>query len=258
MTNIVFFGHHKCASSWMSNIFYEIQSVTGWSIHYGIDPSKKINVIGEATAECVKNYSDFRGVHLVRDPRDVVISGYYSHLNTHPTGKRPDILAFRNKIKDRPTDQGIKMEMDFSSERLHEMEKWDYSNPNILELKFEQFTQKPNWTELFNFLGLKGAENHIEYVVKRTLNKLSNRGLSPFRFNNLKVPMDVLDKIPERMSFDKLTGGRKPGESDLKSHYRKGTPGDWHKHFSSNHKDYFKLKFPALLETLGYENDNNW
>lgn len=257
MTNLVFFGHHKCASTWMSNIFYEIQSVTGWTIKYGIDPSKKINVIGEATAEHAKTYTEFRGVHLIRDPRDVIVSGYYSHLNTHPTEKRPDILEFRNQIKDLPLNEGIKMEMDFSSERLLEMAKWDYSNPNILELRFEEFTQNPDWSEIFTFLNLT-SDQSSNYRLKKFANKLNNRKLFPSRFNELTVPRNILNDIPQKYSFKKMSGGREKGETSVNSHYRTGESGQWQKIFNREHRTYFKEKFPGLISKLGYDTDEDW
>lgn len=257
MTNLVFFGHHKCASTWMSNIFYEIQSVTGWTIHYGIDPSKKINVIGEATVEHAKAYADFRGIHLIRDPRDVIVSGYYSHLNTHPTEKRPDILEFRNQIKGLPLSEGIKMEMDFSSDRLLEIGKWDYSNPNIHELRFEEFTQNPNWNEVFSFLNLTSSKTS-SYHWKKLANKLSNKKLLPLRFDEMSVPTKVLNQIPAKFAFKKLSGGRETGETATNSHYRKGKAGQWREVFNEKHKMYFKEKFPRLLQTLEYETDEEW
>lgn len=241
----------------MSNIFYEIQSVTGWSIHYGIDPSKKINVIGEAKAAYIDEYHDFKGIHLIRDPRDVIVSGYYSHLKTHPTEKRPDILEFRNKIKDLPLDVGIQMEMDFSSERLRDMETWSYDNPSILELRFEEFTQKPNWNEVFSFLNLTSSKTS-SYHWKKLINKLNNKKLLPFRFEEINIPSEVLNQIPEKFAFKKLSGGRETGEIATNSHYRKGKAGQWREAFNEEHKVYFKEKFPQLLETLGYETDADW
>ena len=92
----------------------------------------------------------------------------------------------------------------------------------------------------------------------------------------LEVPMDVfgeevsqyieaaLDpaslKSPylERLSFKKLAGGRKKGEENIKSHYRKGVHGDWKNHLNDDHVAFFKEHYNELLIKLGYETDGDW
>jgi lipopolysaccharide transport system ATP-binding protein len=56
----------------------------------------------------------------------------------------------------------------------------------------------------------------------------------------------------------KNRAGRKPGEEDVTSHYRKGVSGDWQNHFTDNIKAAFKEKFGQILIDTGYEKDMNW
>lgn len=73
--------------------------------------------------------------------------------------------------------------------------------------------------------------------------------------------MDVspahLRSIVERNSFVSRAG-RKPGEEDVASHYRKGISGDWQNYFTPQIKDEFKRKFGQVLIDTGYEKDLNW
>ena len=259
--NLVFLGHHKCASTWMGKIFYGIQSATGWSIKYGLDPSQKINIIGNAKYKFLESYDSFIGVHLIRDPRDIIISGYHSHRKTHPTDKWPQLIKFRDKLTSVSFSEGLILEMDFIAHHLEDMMNWNYDDPNILELRFEDITTQPNWQEFFHFLGLSsrdGKHNTIKYNIKRALNKLYNRGLYPSQFQQMHLPQSVIDEIPIQNSFNKLSGGRKKGETNENSHYRKGLSGEWQSIFTEEHKLYFKSKFPGLLEKLNYESDANW
>jgi hypothetical protein len=59
-------------------------------------------------------------------------------------------------------------------------------------------------------------------------------------------------------SFEKNSGGRKPGVADPNSFYRKGIVGDWRNHFSSENIKLFKKIAGHTLISAGYEKDNRW
>ena len=58
--------------------------------------------------------------------------------------------------------------------------------------------------------------------------------------------------------FETKTAGRKEGEEDVTSHYRKGVAGDWRNHFTQAHVDEFKTRYGDLLVRLGYEQSADW
>lgn len=72
------------------------------------------------------------------------------------------------------------------------------------------------------------------------------------------IPESAITAVLERKSFARLAGGRKKGQEDVNSHYRKGTPGDWKNHFSPEHIRHFKDQFGDLLIKLGYESSPDW
>jgi hypothetical protein len=57
----------------------------------------------------------------------------------------------------------------------------------------------------------------------------------------------------DRFSFQRLAGGRRPGEEDPASHYRRGVAGDWRNHLTPRHLVAFRERFGDLPERLGYE-----
>lgn len=73
----------------------------------------------------------------------------------------------------------------------------------------------------------------------------------------IDIPASKLAEIVDSNSFTKRAG-RKRGEEDISSHYRKGVSGDWRNHFTDRVKDVFKQKFGQLLIDTGYEKDLNW
>ena len=37
----------------------------------------------------VEALQPLKGVHVIRDPRDIIVSGYFSHKHSHPVGHLP-------------------------------------------------------------------------------------------------------------------------------------------------------------------------
>lgn len=62
----------------------------------------------------------------------------------------------------------------------------------------------------------------------------------------------------DRCSFEKLSGGRKPGEADNSSFFRKGVAGDWRNYFTSDAVVAFKSIAGDFLVEAGYEPSDNW
>ncbi|MGB5967761.1 MAG: hypothetical protein WBG70_05460, partial [Spirulinaceae cyanobacterium] len=66
------------------------------------------------------------------------------------------------------------------------------------------------------------------------------------------LPEDTLLNLLQDYSFKKLSGGRKPGEENQLSHYRKGTPGDWRKYFKQETSSFFRSITGDLTKQLNY------
>ena len=216
----------------------------------------------------------FRGFHVVRDPRDVVVSGYFSHRNSHPTEDWPELVPHREKLQAVSKEEGLSLEMDFSREWLDHMRDWDYTRPDVLELKMEAVTVDPvaSFEAIYDFFGIL---DHAAYgAIRRAftglvmkLNVLNQRGrrftpfhlpLSPFRFSQRRLTPAWVAYVVQRKSFERLSGGRAKGQENVQSHYRKGQPGDWRNHFTPAHTARFAQEFGDLLITLGYEADASW
>lgn len=58
--------------------------------------------------------------------------------------------------------------------------------------------------------------------------------------------------------FERLSGGRKPGEADSGSFFRKGVAGDWRQHFTPEATARFKEVAGDFLIESGYERDGGW
>lgn len=88
--------------------------------------------------------------------------------------------------------------------------------------------------------------NDTKSVIKKILNYLE-----------LHYDGKILEDMIYKSSFEFITG-RKRGQMDKKSFYRKGVAGDWKNFFSYKDKEIFKKIAGDLLIKLGYEKDYKW
>jgi len=247
---LAYFGHHKCATVWIHNIMADVcrtlgrktanlnssnqfnSDLAGYMRDQGLDCLTYAN----ADRRYVKELDNFSAFHVVRDPRDLAVSSYFSHLYSHPTRNWPQLETHREALKSLPKAEGMIRDMEFIHRDVFQcMDNWDYNQKNILELKMEELTANPReqFINIFNFLG----------ILERKPHGFFKRGLTEKR----------LVKILDKNSFTRLSGGRKPGQEDQTHHFRKGTPGDWRNHFTPGVTAYFNEHYRALLIKLGYE-----
>ena len=302
---LFYFGHHRCGTTWMSNIIRQlcyriglqfvvinIPSTFDEYFRTGIRPGfryyipnycynvwkfmnrrvflkrkyAKFIAFINADFSRVNNFSDYKGFHIIRDPRDILVSAYYSHRFSHSTKGWKSLEKHRKELNKVSKDEGLFIEMEFETSKkvFKDMYNWDYSLPNVPEIKMEDLIQRPYQIipQIFEFLGIVSETKNLSkfYPFIVGINKINGitRGLFPFYFNLKTIPKEKLKDIIYKNRFSTKTGGRRPGEEDARHHYRKGASGDWVNHFNSDHMKYFKKNYNHLLLKLGYEKIHNW
>jgi hypothetical protein len=201
-----------------------------------------------------------KGIHIIRDPRDIIISGYQYHKRTKEGWcinkdfaidipiKFPQVprcrqhepeewkthyieslkgKSYQGNLRDKSVEDGIIFEMNnYGAWTIDTISKWDYCNPNVLEVKFENVIENFNHTitEIFNHLGFpQGAINNM-------VSTLSAHDIN-------------------RMSADEIRRNR---------HITSANTSRWKKHFTGRVKKEFKERFGRVLIKLGYERNNKW
>lgn len=110
---MAYFGHHKSGTRWIVKIIKSICSAT--QINYSNFHSPKIfngnlktaieqkqlNFFSYTNADInyVQNLGNFQGFHVIRDPRDIVVSAYFSHLYSHSTEEWPELVEQRKRLE---------------------------------------------------------------------------------------------------------------------------------------------------------------
>lgn len=235
LNNCVLVGtHHKTGTVWLKSIFNQIASKYALKFRYSVERAKKLTPCDrEIFVHAHSNFaldrlpSNSRGLHMIRDPRDVVVSACFYHQKGVERPMHIPMfqggLSYQQKICSYESQSDrLLFEMEhYSAGTIRDMINWDYNNPQFLELKYEDLIDDhEKFWDIFVFLG----------------------------FNRV----DTLMKIAAANHKDAKVAVRE------KKHIRSGQSGQWKKYFTNVHKTKFKELFGSIAVDLGYEDTNDW
>lgn len=259
--------HHRSGSTWLSGLLEEVCEHTGHRFAQVFDAdmvggdvssfvqreSVEVLVYMNADGAQLRGISELRGVHVVRDPRDVLVSSYFSHRYSHPAEYWQGLLEHRAELESLSEHEGLLAELQCRRQQFRQMQEWDYEQEGVLELRFEALVEQP-------LAGLSQALDHLELLdsVSDSLavqsTGLRARGLAALARMRGKgtgrgrIDSAGLAAVIARHSFESLSGGRPRGETDPMHHYRSGTPGEWRDRLDSAHLEELRRLFPELIE----------
>lgn len=236
---VIHCSHHKAGSFWIACVLRDICNKYGKIMSVFENGENRISkylhadVLYDNNSQIILDYNDYTGSHMIRDPRDIIISGYFYHQWTKEKAYNIYMdqigMTYKEKLKSLSLDGGIMFELvNKGGETIELIKKWDKSE-KFLEVKYEDF--------------ITDCDNTF-------LKLFTHWGINSDYLN------DCLD-ISRAHHMTKKTG-RKIGEIDFNSHMRSGKPGQWKEYFNDDHKQYFKNHFEDLLIKTGYEKNNDW
>jgi hypothetical protein len=229
---LVHVAHHKVATLWFRGILSAIAREFGLSFGAVMRagyPDAEALLYPHSGLFDRDRLEFFRGSHVIRDPRDVVVSGYFYHLWSteewlHVPRSEYGDKTYQEHLKSLNLDEGLAAEMRRSASRtLADMKAWDYSQPEFIEIKYEELIgdERRSFERIFRHYGFK--EDVVEHSVD----------------------------IATRLSFRKVA--RRPvGEVQERAHLRSGKPGQWREVFTPAHLTLFRELTGNLVERLGY------
>jgi hypothetical protein len=242
--NVVVATHHKTGTVWMDGVFKTIADDVGAQY---VDFRSEYGRLEQKLQEpfVLFNYdSDFRDyahileredvrvLHLIRDPRDVLISAMHYHKKSTESWLHTPVPGYNNvtyqrRLKALPTklDQYV-FEMEHSTAgTLRGMLGWQYGRANCFEARYESLrrdTDLSYWTRIADFLGFDEAER--QSCRRRFWQNSLFGGLS--RLGN--------------------------------KHVRSGDVAQWKREFNRELAYAFVDRFPTVLQKLNYEPDSKW
>jgi hypothetical protein len=288
MMTVAFFGHHKCATQYIKAVLREIATRLGrdFSIARGsgffstfmADDVARLPVFRPDERRKAKDASPvmlffpnanhwavaalavqgaYRAFHMIRDPRDIIVSGYFSHLYSHGlySGSAEHILDWRRQLVAAATvEDGLLLELEFEAWNFENIANWDYGNPAIMEIRYECLITNPLglFTQVAKFLGVSVPANCFFTSLSMLREWLLWRITHKSYRQHACLPQPILSHILRKHAFERKTGNRQRGEEDVKHHYRKGIAGDWRNYFTPRVEAAFEERYCVLRERFGY------
>ncbi len=184
-------------------------------------------------------YPGYRAIHIVRDGRDVAVSGLFHVYRSRVVegGETDSILKTR-----------VERVLAGESERL-------FTDEHLT-------VRAKSWAEVTTVIDdLLSPGLGERYLLLRYEDLLADTRASIeriFDFLGVGHDPDLVAKIMERTSFKRMSGGRQAGQQDVSSGRRKGQAGDWVNYFTPRDRALFAAAAQPALERFGYERDAGW
>lgn len=213
----IVFTHHKCASKWLVSVLTACSAAFDkplFKTHLSrSSPPQGRNfdislVVNSDYDTCIESYGPWLtpgsrpALHVIRNPLDIVVSAYYSHLSAHSLVDWPQLAHQRDILLSLDKTSGMLATWVFLERGdfhagaigpLSALRRWNFDDPRIKTVRMEDLVGDVEFarSELWSLLGEDPAE------------------------------------ILSQFTFDKLSGGRPAGVVDNENHYRSGLPHQW-------------------------------
>lgn len=235
LNNRVLVGtHHKTGTAWMSKIFKEIAS--NYNLKYSsptaskgilVTPTQNFDIFFQTHSrfDLEKISNNYKGLHIIRDPRDIIVSACFYHMKSSEEWlhiKSPAFggLTYQEKLNSYSSlDDKLFFEMENSSKiTIQDIKNWDYNNSNFIEIKYENLIRDNElilFKEIFEFLGFR---------------KIVTPNILEIAFNNSLFSGKVKKSV----------------------HVRSGQTQQWKKYLTPLHEKRFFELFGDVLVKLNY------
>ena len=227
---------------WVHDKEYELKVITKLAVQFYLQRECLVSgksIVGDKSPSYMLKpiydlFPQARIIHIIRDGRDVAVSMAYHRSKederwmTYEMSRRLDDEIKNSQITGRqiclPEDYLIRIANTWVSEvSTCRREGRQFFGNQYLEIRYEELNDKPEdvLKVVFNFLGASDS------------------------------PKDISD-CNKNSDFKILSGGRKKGEENVHSFFRKGISGDWKNVFRESDIEIYSRIAKDLIVELGY------
>ncbi len=215
---ICIFTHHKCGTTLFRKCFKEIAIAFDWNFialkgyQKRIPEGYDIILFSHSGLDFNLNPRTFRGVHLSRNYKDILISGYLYHkrcrekwcLNENFQMDKPILfpqipysqqhqpyewkktyisnlngLSYQKNLLQLSQEKGILFEMErYASWTIQDLQQWNHTRDNVLEIQFEKVMEQYQSTfqEIFEYLEFQPQQikKALHIIKKHDLSRMSS------------------------------------------------------------------------------------
>lgn len=238
---IIHHGHHKSGTLWFRRIIQELCHKFNLLYQYRkLEQPYGIYFLDKHLPNFdIDTLPSYVGSHMIRDPRDVIVSAYFYHkwsTEIYTTTPREQFngQTYQEHINSISQNEGLHAEIEESNYVILDMTNWNYNNPNIYEIKYEDliYNEQIIFKELFT---------HYEFSTEQIEQAL---------------------QITESFSFENITGrklGQEIKQSELENsaahfrHLQNGKPSRWRSFLNKDHLIHLDKVTNNAVAKLGYE-----
>lgn len=249
--SILFFTLHKCASVYVQKLLYDLAEDAGitpvnfenyfWKstklpktvekqlkqafkpVGYLYGPFRSTNLLPKMQEmggyKFIDNIDDYKILLMMRDPRDVLTSKYFSLAYSHniPKLQEEQMLATREDTLKMTVDEFVTTRSQGELKKYTEYCRELIGRPNVLFVKYEDMVN--------NF------DTWLHTIIK---------------YLEIDVSQEKVNKIISDADFT-------VDKEDIHSHKRQVTPGDHKRKLKPESIDTLNSQFGEVLDLLGYE-----
>ena len=158
---------------------------------------------------------------ILRDPRDIAVSAAHFHGRYYKQGWE---RFFANEDRTVLNPEFVK--------------GWAWQAHDYYQHVFDMAEQFPQNVMYIRYEDLLDAPLKIMQQV--------------YRFLDVSWEENLVRQCVEKCSFENMSGGRRRGEEDRDSFFRKGTSGDWENYFDEECREACKSQANQVMQKLGY------
>lgn len=240
-------GYHKCLTMYFRRVSKKIAM---WNNPFNGEFRHFFHRLDEFNQDCtaynicslsghyldLDQFEDIRAVHIIRDPRDMIVSGYYYHKRAgepwcnyvNPTDddwnivnacvphQLPADTSFADYLNNVSIEEGLAAEIEFRKKHFENMMKWPVDDERVLTVKYEEIlgNEAATFRRIYDFYGFPFHTKIAASVYAQRYSAKSNRRLS--------------------------------------AHIRNPNKGQWKELFTQELKAQFNDQYGSLLEKYGY------
>jgi hypothetical protein len=242
--------HHKTGTIWMRRTLQAIAGAQGIPIHK-VARLAKLEAIPRDGPRLLVHWDgafprplfgdpDARILHVIRDPRDVLLSGMRYHLTASPArerflGRRGDSWGGKTYQEHLRALPGLVPRLAFEMTEKHhqtveEMLSWHFGRANTIELRYETLMTHPDGTPFRDALEQAG-------IVGLDIDDAMRCFIANSLFGGLSTP---------------------DARAGLSGHVISGAPERWRSEMPIEIARPYAARYGAALRILGYAESDEW